>query len=277
MPHSKLSAESSADGGWSRSVPGKEHLEAPTIWMQEAETTEICVLVEDSYSSQRCFPSLREKCREGKLLQIRGLDVEQKIWVGLFRQKNWEQNQSSVKHPRVDVASAVCSYSPQREKEFAGQKGRDPCPLRPDSVHLGIHHSPVLCLCHTTAPFPNLCCSQGLWMHFLLPINSVWPSEIKLILCQGMRDWKDAFMNHVKLIWSRSHLKACKLVPSRWFELFVRPNRWLKRSFRQDIVEGTIFGTLFPVTLTQFQSVRLRIQIQKFSFKKGNPDADTDV
>lgn len=118
-------------------------------------------------------------------------------------------------------------------------------------------------LCHTMAPFPNLCCSQGLWMHF-----STHELSLTLTLCQGMRDQKDAFMNHVKLIWSRSHLKACKMAPSRLFELFLWPNRWLKSSFRQGIEEGSIFRTLFPGSLTQFQSVRPRIQIQ-FSFKKG--------
>lgn len=40
---------------------------------------------------------------------------------------------------------------------------------------------------------------------------------------------------------------------------------------------ATISGTLFPASLTQFQSVRPKKQIQKFSFKKENPNTGTDV
>jgi len=78
-------------GVWFMSIPGKE---APAIWVQEAEATEICVLVEDICGWQRCLPSQHKKCQEVKLLQIMDLDMEQKIWVGLFR---WSRNTLSAK------------------------------------------------------------------------------------------------------------------------------------------------------------------------------------
>lgn len=76
MLHSKLSAESSAAGGWSKSVPGKE---APTIWLQNTEVTEICVVVEESYSLTKILSSLLEKGQERNLLQMRCLDMGQMI------------------------------------------------------------------------------------------------------------------------------------------------------------------------------------------------------
>lgn len=82
------------------------------------------------------------------------------------------------------------------------------------------------------SPFPSIFAAYRNCECMLLPLSSVSPSEIKLILCQSKSDWKVVFINHVKSM-SRSHLKACKLVPSRLFELFIWPNRWLKRSFRR--------------------------------------------
>lgn len=106
---------SSAGGAWFTSVPGKEHLEAPAIWMQEAEATEICLLMEEICRWQRCLPSLQKKYQEVKLLHIRGLDMEQETWVRLFRVEM---------HSQQRVLLKVYVYLCRASKQYIKASGR---------------------------------------------------------------------------------------------------------------------------------------------------------
>lgn len=82
----------SCEPGWgsdSWASLGRKHLPygCRKLRPQRGRVEEIC-------GWQRCLPSQHEKCQEVKLLQIMDLDMEQKIWVGLFR---WSRNTLSAK------------------------------------------------------------------------------------------------------------------------------------------------------------------------------------
>lgn len=203
MLHSKLSAESSSGEGFSRSIPGRSILRYLPYgaggWGQRVLCTGGGELQLKMMLSLTAGKLPREKIASDK-----GFGCV--IWVGLFRHKIWEQIQSSVTHPRAKVPSAPCSYFPPRENLQAWREGIHILWGLTPGIWLSI--IPVCFVCVPLEP-PFLTCAPHRGCEVtLLPVSLVSSSAVGLNLYKSMSDWRDAFMNCVTLIWSRSPLKG---------------------------------------------------------------------